>query len=179
MQCWGVPWLWRLSRRCSPHSWGLAVLMPRTCNTPRVGERMGAAAAAAQAVPSPAPLLPGAWGRPACLVAFPSWFSCAPGTLVGRGAPTHPAVRGSVVITVFPLCGRGGVSPSAAHPMEPVGGVNKVDGKGCSLSLHGLASLLSSVRRLCGQVSEGAPWGGPGTPHLPSAPLPGPDPSRP
>lgn len=124
---------------------------PGPATPPGLGSRVGAAAAAAQAVPSPAPLLPGAWGLPACLVAFPSWFSCAPGDSGWEGCPYPSCCAWFCCHHRFSSPWPGGVSPSAAHPMEPVAGVNKADGKGCSLSLHGLASLLSSVRRLCGQ----------------------------
>lgn len=40
------------------------------------------------------------------------------------------------------------------HPVEGLG-VNKADGRGLWRSLHGLASLLSSVSHLCGQASQG------------------------
>lgn len=40
------------------------------------------------------------------------------------------------------------------HPAKGLG-VNKADGRGLWWSLHGLASLLSSVSHLCGQGSQG------------------------
>lgn len=182
MQCWGVPWLWGLSWGHSPHSWGLAVLMPLTCNAPRLGSRVGGSTHPCPGCPQPCTVAAQEAGASQpVLLHSPPGFPAPQGTLPWEGYPYPSCCVWFCCHHCFfsPWLG-GGVSPSAGHPMElGGGGVNKADGKGRSLSLHGLASLLSSVRRLCGQASEGAPWTGPGTPHLPSAPLLGSDPSCP
>lgn len=59
----------------------------------------------------------------------------------------------SLFLLFPPICG-----PVAAS-RPPRRGSIKADGGGCSLSLRGLDSLLSSVRRLCGQAREGTPTG--------------------
>lgn len=76
----------------------------------------------------------------------------------------------SLVVAVFPFPSLGVCGPQPATLWGGVA-VNKEDGRGLSLSLNGLASLLSSVRRLCGQASKGKPWGEPGTFCPPDASL--------
>lgn len=55
------------------------------------------------------------------------------------------------------------------HPVEGLG-VNKADGRGLWRSLHSLASPLSSVSHLCGQVSRGT-VGRARHPEFPRCPL--------
>lgn len=145
--------------------------------TPRVGEWGGGQYPSLPRLP---PALHccslGGWGLLARFVAFPSWLSWE---VTSSSVPWDGSVRGRPVLLCIVLLlslfflspAWGGASPPASCPVEEGVGVNKADDRGRLLSLHGLASLLSSVRRLCGQVSEGVLWGGPGTPCPPDAPL--------
>lgn len=164
-----------------PIDGGCLQLMPLSHNTPRVGEWRGGQHPPLPRLP-PALLLLGGLGPPSPFCCIPLLVFLGKGgggghlTLCPRGQwcgrETRPAVHHSVVVAVFPLPGLVDALPSASHPAAGRwgGGVNKADGRGCSLSLHSLASLLSSVRRLCDQASEGALWGRP-APLIPLMPL--------
>lgn len=167
-QLWGGP-------VAHPPSVGLTVLM--SLSRKALGLESGARGSTCQCPGSPQPCTAAlrALGPPCpfcciLLLVFPGGHlaPCPWGQSCGGGA--HPAVHRSVVVAVFPLPCLGVRCPPAGCPVERGLGVNKADSGEGSLSLHGLASLLSSVRRLCGQVSEGAPQGGPGAPR-PLVPL--------
>lgn len=115
----------------------------------------------------------------------PSLFCCIPLLvfLGGEGTGCHLALcprgwqcgmGGAILLCIvllslmcFLLPGLGNVCQLQPATLQRGEGINKVDGREPLLSLHGLASLLSSVRRLCEQVSEVAQWEGPGPPLSP------------
>lgn len=122
MQCWGLPWLWRLSRRCSPHSRGLAVLMPRTCNTPRVGEQSGGSSRRCPGCPQPCTAAARGLGPPSLSCCIPLLVFLRPRGLWLGGVPVPILLCVVLLSSPFFLSVAGGCVTLSCAPHGAGGG---------------------------------------------------------